>query len=151
MDELPPPSWTAPVEPDALLLPLPPTVTGALAVAESFSVVILNWHFPSDTVGGYLLAGAWSLAALAALRAVDERWPVPGTFRGVARSAIADAALPLIAAGVVLVAVLLLVTHPHQVSDFARAHTAAVAVGGGIALSALIVLGALTALSRRRT
>lgn len=131
--------------------PLVAAVGGALAIAESFSVVILNWHFPSDTVGGYLLAGAWSLAALASLRAVDARWPVAGTFRGAARSAIADAALPAIAACVVIVSAVLLVTHAHEVNDFARAHTAAVAVGGGIVLSALVVLGALTALSRRRT
>jgi hypothetical protein len=35
VDELPPPSWTAPVESDAVLPPLPPTMTGALALAEA--------------------------------------------------------------------------------------------------------------------
>ena len=34
VDELPPPICTAPLESDAVLLPLPPTVTGALALAE---------------------------------------------------------------------------------------------------------------------
>src|SRR5437764_1321162 len=103
-------------------------IGGALASAVSFSVVILHWHFPSDTVGGFLLAGAWSLVALAALRAVDSRWPVAGTFRGAARTAVAQNALPAVAIGGAIVALAILIPNAHRVADYARAHTAAVAV-----------------------
>ena len=47
VDELPPPTCTAPFELDAVLLPLPPTVTGTLAVADPFDV-------PADADGDEL-------------------------------------------------------------------------------------------------
>lgn len=43
------------------------------ALAVSFSILVLHWHFPSDVVGGYLVAATWGLLAVAALR----RWPPP--------------------------------------------------------------------------
>src|SRR5215213_1583437 len=43
-------------------------VLGAAVLAVSISLVVLNWHFPSDVVGAQLLATTWCLVALAALR-----------------------------------------------------------------------------------
>jgi membrane-associated phospholipid phosphatase len=40
---------------------------GILA-AVGVSVVVLGWHYPSDVLGGLLVVGAWSFAALAWLR-----------------------------------------------------------------------------------
>lgn len=40
----------------------------ALTAAVGFSVVILGWHYPTDVLGGLLVVGAWSFAALAYLR-----------------------------------------------------------------------------------
>lgn len=37
--------------------------------AVGCSVVVLDWHFPSDVLGGLLVAAGWGFAALAALRA----------------------------------------------------------------------------------
>ncbi len=48
---------------------------GLFAVSVSFSLLALQWHFPSDVIGGYLVAGGWTLLAVAALR----RWPQPDT------------------------------------------------------------------------
>jgi hypothetical protein len=39
----------------------------ALAVAVGDSILVLAWHFPSDVVGGYLLAACWVSLALAAV------------------------------------------------------------------------------------
>lgn len=38
------------------------------AVAVGVSVVVLQWHFASDVIGGFLVATGWGFAALAALR-----------------------------------------------------------------------------------
>lgn len=41
--------------------------------AVGCSVVVLDWHYPSDVAGGLLVAAGWGFAALAALRAFDGR------------------------------------------------------------------------------
>ena len=41
----------------------------------AFCIVILGWHFPSDVVGGFLLATGWALVIAAGLRSANERWP----------------------------------------------------------------------------
>jgi membrane-associated phospholipid phosphatase len=46
---------------------------GALAAGVGYSVIVLAWHFPSDVVGGFLVAGAWAALAVAALRVVEAR------------------------------------------------------------------------------
>lgn len=46
---------------------------GALAVlAVGCSVMALSWHYPSDVLGGILVAAAWGCGTLAALRAVED-------------------------------------------------------------------------------
>jgi membrane-associated phospholipid phosphatase len=38
-----------------------------LAITVSYAILILPWHFPSDVLGGYLVAGAWVSLLLAAV------------------------------------------------------------------------------------
>jgi membrane-associated phospholipid phosphatase len=47
----------------------------AFALAVAFSLLILAWHFPSDVVGGFLMAALWTAFALAALAYAQQRWP----------------------------------------------------------------------------
>jgi membrane-associated phospholipid phosphatase len=42
-----------------------------LVAAVGCSVMILAWHFPSDVVGGVLVASGWGFAVLAALRVAN--------------------------------------------------------------------------------
>ena len=49
------------------------TFAGGVAVA----VVVLGWHYPSDAVGGFAVAGAVMLAAFAA----QSAWEAPGAQR----------------------------------------------------------------------
>jgi membrane-associated phospholipid phosphatase len=58
-----PPAWR----------PLAAVAGSLFALAVSFSIMVLHWHFPSDVVGGFLVAATWGLLAVAALR----RWPPP--------------------------------------------------------------------------
>jgi membrane-associated phospholipid phosphatase len=57
----------------AVLRPLAAVAGGLFALAVSFAILVLHWHFPSDIVGGYFCAAMWTLLAVAALR----RWPQP--------------------------------------------------------------------------
>jgi membrane-associated phospholipid phosphatase len=41
---------------------------GFLVLAVGCSLVVLHWHYPSDVLGGWLVAAGWGFAALAALR-----------------------------------------------------------------------------------
>ena len=52
----------------ARLRPFVALVAAAFALAVGFAIVSLDWHFPSDVAGGYLLAAAWCFAALAVYR-----------------------------------------------------------------------------------
>jgi membrane-associated phospholipid phosphatase len=50
-------------------------VGGALFVAiVSVSILVLGWHYPSDVLGGYLVAGAWALGGVAALALASQPW-----------------------------------------------------------------------------
>jgi membrane-associated phospholipid phosphatase len=62
----------------ARLLPAVAALGACLAAAMGWSVLVLNWHYPSDVVGGILVAGAWGFAVLASIRfvaGIDSRRP----------------------------------------------------------------------------
>src|SRR3954451_23171557 len=63
------------------LRPLVAAITGAGVLVVSISLLVLNWHWPSDVVGGQLLATTWCCVALAALRWTQVRWPERGGVR----------------------------------------------------------------------
>jgi membrane-associated phospholipid phosphatase len=67
----------------ASLRPLVAAAGACLTVAVGCSMVVLHRHFPSDIVGGMLVAGAWGFAALALLRATassgSRRAPQPAS------------------------------------------------------------------------
>ena len=114
----------------------------AFVITISFAIVTLGWHFPSDVVGGFLLATFWALVIAAALRYANERWPERAgrTRVTAALQRAADGATTL---GIAALAVLLVAgrgvrgrrrsssTRPSDLVDFADEHTALVAVGGG--------------------
>ena len=49
----------------------------AFFAADGVSVVALEWHYPSDVVGGALIAAGWGFAAVAGLRLARPRDPSP--------------------------------------------------------------------------
>jgi membrane-associated phospholipid phosphatase len=48
---------------------------GAFAVGVAYAVLVLAWHFPSDVLGGFLVAGLWTSLAIAALQRVEAPEP----------------------------------------------------------------------------
>jgi membrane-associated phospholipid phosphatase len=57
------------------LLPLTLALGFVFGAAVGGSVVVIAWHYPSDAVGGFLVASAWGFAVLAGMRAVTPRRP----------------------------------------------------------------------------
>ncbi|MEA2412103.1 MAG: hypothetical protein QOC77_2664 [Thermoleophilaceae bacterium] len=130
--------------------PLAAALGALFTVAVSFSVLLLEWHFPSDVVGGYLIATTFGLATFAALRYADERWPERGTVRKAARNAIhapSPAAIARTVLALAVVASLIAASRAHQIASFAERHTAFVAVASAIAVAATVLLAAVAAIS----
>ena len=48
---------------------------GAFAVGVGYAVLVLGWHYPSDVLGGFLVAGLWTSLAVAVLRRVEAPEP----------------------------------------------------------------------------
>jgi membrane-associated phospholipid phosphatase len=59
------------------LRPAAAAVGVALVVLVSVSVLVLEWHFPSDVLGGLLVAAGWGFAAVAGLRVVRRLGSAP--------------------------------------------------------------------------
>src|SRR3954466_9831688 len=132
--------------------PLAAALGAIFTIAVSFAVLILAWHFPSDIVGGYLIATAWGLATFAVLRAVNERWPEAGTVRHAARAALpapSAATLAKVGLGAAVIAALVAASRAQQIASFADRHTAATAVASAIAVAAAVLLAAGVSSSSR--
>src|SRR3954470_52147 len=117
----------------ARLRPLVGLLGAGFAAAVAYAILVLAWHFPSDVLGGFLVAAMWSLLAVAALLAWEAR--TPRTDRRPRRVPLWPAELAGAgAAGLVLA---LLATHPETVASFATDHTAALGFVTAIAALAL--------------
>jgi membrane-associated phospholipid phosphatase len=143
----------------ALLIVVPRAyrpLTAALGVlftlAVTFSILLLSWHFPSDIVGGFLVATAWGLVTMAALRYANERWPAKGSMRKAARAALpapSPATLAKIGVAIAAIACVAAAGSAHRIASFADRHTALVAVASAIAVAALVLLAGVASLSSR--
>src|SRR5438477_11556407 len=51
------------------------TAGGLFSLAVAYAILVLGWHFPSDVIGGYLVAGLWASLAVAVVARLDELRP----------------------------------------------------------------------------
>jgi len=116
--------------------PVAATVGAGLAVGVSYALL---------TLGGYLVATAWTLLAVAVLRMGPERRLRPARPRGRLAVTLAPAGAAALAAGAVGA---LLAARPGA-ALFAQEHKAAIAVAGGMGAAALALAAGL-ALELRR-
>jgi membrane-associated phospholipid phosphatase len=101
-------------------------------------VLVLAWHFPSDVLGGFLVAGGWALGMIAVL-ALIERDPGPRTPRASWQAA--GVLLTLGAAAALAAVTAAVVTHP-AAAGIALAHPSFLAVAVAVAaLAATVALG----------
>jgi membrane-associated phospholipid phosphatase len=108
----------------ARLRPAVAAVMAAFAVAVSYSFLELGWHYPSDVLGGFLIATVWTLLGIAALALYEQR-QTSATADLPVRFSLAEALGPpaLLAAGILLLAAVIVVARPHQVITYAQHHT----------------------------
>jgi len=127
------------------LRPAAAALGASLAIAVGYSVIATGMHYPSDVVGGFLVAATWTLLAVAALLAA-ERWrpsPTPGSGPLSIRAVLGAPGAVLL--GALFLTAIVVLTRPHDVFDYARAHEAflvgAAGIGAlGLALSTGVVL-----------
>lgn len=126
----------------------------AFAIAVSYSFLELAWHYPSDVLGGFLVAGMWTLLGVAGLSIFEARRA--GGFAEVTAGrrrsfSVAEALAP---AGVVMALAAFLVglvalVHPHEVLDYVRNHEAFVIGAGAIGALGMLLASGLTVMLRR--
>lgn len=133
----------------ARLRPYVAALGAAFAIAVSFAFLSLGWHYPSDVLGGYLVAAAWTGAAVAAMR-----WNAVGR-AGIRRrlpplSREHRRALVTAAAGVALLALAAIVAllASARALDFLRVHTVFAFGAAAIAVAGVAVAGLLARLLR---
>ena len=144
----------------ARLRPLAGLLGVGFALTVGMAVMVDGGHYPSDVLGGYLLASGTTLLIAAAVRSADGRWPVRS--RGPAISAalrgrmgrvgaMRPGALALGGAFIAGLAGLgVLVTKLPAAVAYAECHTASVVVAGGLSASAIALMGLVTATFARR-
>jgi membrane-associated phospholipid phosphatase len=131
------------------LRPYVAALGAAFAIAVSFAFLSLDWHYPSDVLGGYFVAAAWTGAAAAALR-----WN--GVHGAGIRHGLAPMshehrrALVTAAAGVSLVALgaVAALAASARALDFLRVHTVFAVGAAAIAVAGIAVAGLLAHLLR---
>jgi membrane-associated phospholipid phosphatase len=133
--------------------PITAVLGTVFTIGVSFSILILGWHYPSDVVGGYLIATAWGLTTLAVYRYANARWPQRGTMRVAARNALPAPSPAAIARAVIVLAAgasVVAASRADQIAGYAERHTAMVAVASAIAVAAAVLLAAVAAISSSR-
>lgn len=131
---------------------LRPVAAGLGAVfpaAVGYSLLTIGSHFPSDVLGGFLVAAAWSLLTVGMLRGFERR-------RGVSPSPTApitvrEALTPLVVAlaAMLMLAVIVLLSDPRSIVSYLRPHDAMI-VGTAViaALSAIVSTAVLVCVRR---
>jgi membrane-associated phospholipid phosphatase len=105
------------------------------AVAVGYCLVTLGWHWPSDVLGGFLVAATWTLVVAAGYRVAEARW-AEGTGREAALRLRDAVTPPAVAAGVTVALVGALVAlRPKPVLGYIAEHPAAAT--GALTIAAL--------------
>jgi membrane-associated phospholipid phosphatase len=123
------------------LRPAAAALGGSFALGVSYSVLLLGWHLPSDVLGGFCVAAAWTLSGLAFLWAAEGVRPVPGS-----KAALAPALV--IGLGVAGVVGAVAVARLDTAFGYAEDNTTFVAAAAFIGAGALSMAAALAAALR---
>ena len=116
---------------------------GAFALSVSIALTIQGWHYPSDVIGGLVVATGVSMLVVAGLRVEEQRRAAPERSSG--RGFSDRRLLEIAAAGAGALLALLAVSHLSEVTSFAASHTAAVAAALAIAASLVVLVSGVTA------
>jgi threonine/homoserine efflux transporter RhtA len=122
------------------------TFSAALVFGVSFSVLVLEWHFPSDVLGGLLVATGYGFAAVAALRYLEARPDERRMARMIPRPT-SGTTLEAIGAAAALAAAAFFVLYSEKIIDYAGTYTTTVLTALAISslAAALLTLFSFTA------
>jgi membrane-associated phospholipid phosphatase len=118
-------------------------VGGAFALAVSIALVIQGWHYPSDVLGGFLVAGTVTMLALAGLRAIEGRRAGGAAVDRQSRFSVRSISVQVVealAAAVAIGIALLVVAHPNALTSYAATHTTSVLAAIGIAAASVALI-----------
>jgi membrane-associated phospholipid phosphatase len=115
---------------------------GAFAIAVGYATLALTWHYPSDVVAGYLVAGFWVSLAIAVLRRVEHAEAEPARPPPWEPLVLLGGVLAVVAAAVVAL-------EAHAVSYYAQQRPTAV-VGALLIAALAMTLVALISASTGR-
>ncbi len=118
---------------------------GAFALSVSIALTIQGWHYPSDVIGGLLVATGVSMLVVAGLRIEELRRTDRGRTSRRGLPSLDRRAFEIAAAGTGAVLALLAVSHLSEVTSFAASHTSAVAAALAIAASLVVLVSGVTA------
>lgn len=129
----------------ARLRPLVAVVGAMFATAVGYSVLARDSHYPSDVLGGFLVAAVWTLLTVAVLRSSGNRYSATATTSE--RFLPGEALRPLGIAALLALAFagIFAVSNLHGAVDYARGHHAfvfgaLVIVATSVALSTAVAL-----------
>jgi membrane-associated phospholipid phosphatase len=134
--------------------PVVAAAMSAFAIAVCYSFLELGWHYPSDVVGGFLVAATWTLLGVAGLSVYEARRPSPvsgATATDRPAFSIGQALTPAVAMllGAAVLVGLILLARPHAVLTYARLHSTFVIGAGGIAVVGMALASGLMLTLRR--
>lgn len=125
------------------LRPMTAVLGAAYAITISITVIGLGWHYPSDVLGGLLVATGFGFLAIAGLRA-----SAPGGVDFERPRLQPTPLLQAVAAVAAATVVLLAVSRAGGLIEYARVHTSVIIVACGLAASCGAMLAALTSAVR---
>jgi membrane-associated phospholipid phosphatase len=114
-------------------------IGAAFALAVCYSFLTLGWHYPSDALGGLLVASIWTLLGVAWFSIVDARRRHPSERTAQLKPATTLTPSVLAAFGALVLVVVVAVLHPHGLADYARFHEAFAAGAIAIGVAALSI------------
>jgi len=136
----------------ARLRPAAAAFGAAFAVAVCYAFLTLKWHYPTDVLGGFLVASIWTLLGIAAIWTADSHRSrrLPQTVlstRPRIWEALGPPSIALLAA--VAMAVVVAIARPHEFVSYVRLHEAFVIGAASIgALALALATGVMLALRR---
>jgi len=106
------------------LRPVMAGLGAVFAAAVGYSLLTIGSHFPSDVLAGFLVAATWSLVMAAALFEVD--WRLGDSPSQIGPISIREALTPPVVAllAILALAAIVVLSDPHSIVSYVRAHKA---------------------------